>query len=104
MKYYLLGTTFSLIDNHDTSNDPQLEKYILAQCHKEGYVFQIICITGYHAGYIYCYVKEDSQAKTDNVIGVSEEHLINQIRRGFDFPEDSLKIDKTNLYTKDKKH
>lgn len=65
---------------------------MLVECIDKDYVFQIVCISGYHAGNIYGYVKTDNKAASRNVRGVSKGHLTKEIKRNFLFVKDSLKI------------
>lgn len=62
---------------------PDTEKFILAECQEEGYVFQIICISGYNSGSISGYVKTDHISKVKNKKAISYKHLIQELKRNF---------------------
>lgn len=59
-----------------------IQTCMLAQVHKEGWVFQIICIKGYHAGALEGLVREDPSLKGTH-IAVTKEHLYSEIERNF---------------------
>ncbi len=58
---------------------------------EEGFSFQVICISGYDAGSLSGYFKEEQKAIEDNKINVSKTHFIKEIERNFG------KIDKKTL-------
>jgi hypothetical protein len=90
--YIYAGKIFKLINELDITKEKKAQKYMLVQCHDEGFVFQIICISGYNIGLINGYIKEDPIAKSKNVKGVTREHLISEIVRNFVYEKDSLEI------------
>lgn len=44
--------------------------FILAECHEEGYFFQLICIEGYNAGKIYGLIEEQKEAIDNNLLAI----------------------------------
>jgi hypothetical protein len=74
---YRAGSTFKF----DYEHDGVIEKnhwFILANTYKSDFIFQLICIKGYHAGTIECYIKKESHD-----FEISKEHLIMELNRNF---------------------
>ena len=72
MGIFYMGTVFEL--NH--------EKYMLADCFDPKFEFQIVCISGYHAGNILGYIKKDSLLSNTHQ-AVTKDHLLKEINRNF---------------------
>lgn len=79
--YLFRGTTFKLFN--PVAYIPKVEKFILAECHEEGFVFQVICISDYNAGTIAGYFKEELPALKKKDKAVSKPHFINELKRNF---------------------
>jgi hypothetical protein len=92
MNFYFSGGRFSLLNKLDTSNNPKEETYMLVEYAEDDYVFQIVCISGYKSGKICGYISHDPLATKKNVVGVTREHLIKEIKRNFLYQEDTLKL------------
>ncbi len=92
MEFYFSGTKFKLIDSLDMSHTPKAECYLLAETFEPEYVFQIICITGYHTGKLVGYIKKDPLAEEPRVTGITFAHLMEEIQRNFQFEEGSLEV------------
>ena len=74
---YRIGT----IIQFDYEHDGIIEKdhlFILAQSHMVDYLFQLICIKGYHIGTIEGYIKRESDNQS-----VSKEHLTIELNNIF---------------------
>ena len=99
MKYLLSGTIFKLQSKLDTSTQPKAEEYMLVEVHEQGYVFQIVCISGYHAGSLYGLFEDEQQAIEDRVRGVSDQHFLKEIHRNFFVVEGSLELVQPQYWT-----
>lgn len=87
---YFKGTIIELINPLSHSSD--IEKYMLIENREAGYVFQLVCISGYYAGTSFGMVKEDPKLNQE-YDGVSKQHLITEIERNFgEISKDALKI------------
>lgn len=74
------------------NNGDSISRYILAESFEKGFVFQIICISGYDSGTICGYVKKDDLIEEYHK-GISYEHLTKEINRNFlNVIEKSIKI------------
>lgn len=62
--YYDDVNTFMLIEHISSETD---------------FWFQLVCIKGHKAGTVYGYIKADDYAKEFGIIGVTKEHLINEL-------------------------
>lgn len=78
---YYRGTKFSF-EQGDAQNQPNLE-YILAECHEEDFLFQIICLSGYGSGLICGYVKNSSSLLDSGHKAITKANLIDEINRNF---------------------
>lgn len=65
------------------------QEYMLCVHYETGYIFQIICISGYYAGNLAGYIKDEN---IEGHNAVSEAHLIKELKRNISFKEDSLQI------------
>lgn len=75
---YRIGT----IIKFDYAHDGLIEKdhsFILAENHDSEYIFQIVCISGYHKGSIEGYIRKENGV----VGGVNKKHLIQELDRNF---------------------
>lgn len=59
------------------------EEYILVEYYDLNYVFQVVKITGYHAGNIMGYIEVEDH----NIRGISIEHFKNQLEKRIFDPE-----------------
>ena len=92
MKTYRAGSIFKF----DYEHDGIVEKnhlFFLAKTFEKGYVFEIICIKGYHAGEKEGYIKKESGIAHK----ISKEHLKKELNNNFikiqwDTFEDSIEI------------
>lgn len=89
-KYYFEGLKFKLLDK--TSGREELKEFILAETHEKGYVFQIICISGYYAGRLMGYITVEKEAEEHRVRGITEKHLRAELKKNFIFDENTLEI------------
>lgn len=80
-KVLFRGTIFEFALKSDEGQN-LLSRYMLVECHEVGYVFQIICLSGYKTGAIYGYIKEDPTLKGTHR-GISSDHLLDELRRNF---------------------
>jgi hypothetical protein len=78
-KLFYRGTVIEFFNS--AAYIPEKQKFILAECHKEGYFFQIINITGYDGGRLEGYVKEDKTVKGS--IATTKKHLTSEVKRNF---------------------
>ena len=86
---YYRGTIFTITHFWDRE---ERESYLLSECFKEDYVFQIVCISGYSAGTILGYIKKG--VLKDTHCAITHEELIDGIKYNFLKPDlDSLKIE-----------
>ena len=86
---YACGTIFTISYFWDYY---RTETFILAQCFEEDYEFQIITITGYHAGTISGYIKKGVLKDTHRAI--THEEFIEGIKYNFLNPDwATLKIE-----------
>ena len=69
---YYRGTKFKVND----------VTHMLCEAHEEEYVFQILCIEGYHAGCWEGWIRKEEKWK-DTHSAVSKEHLQEEIKRNF---------------------
>jgi hypothetical protein len=85
------GTSFELFN--PIAYIPADEKFILAESHEKGFVFQIICISGHNAGSISGFFKEENDAINQNKKAVSKAHFLSELKRNFgDIDENTVKI------------
>ena len=93
--FYGEGTVIILTNHYDGITER--EAFILANCHEEDYVFQIIQITGLHSGYILGYIKQGILQESHIAVTYSE--LIESIKFNFIGPDlkSILIIDKLEL-------
>lgn len=92
--YFYKGTIFEFLNPE--AYIPAIEKFILAESHEKGFVFQIICISGYNAGSISGYFREERKALLDSKMAVSYSHFIIELERNFGKIDiKTLKIDKS---------
>lgn len=90
-KCFYRGTVLEFFN--PVSYNPGKEEFILADCNENGYLFQIICITGYMSGTICGFIKADSKLELEKEVAISYEHLIKEIERNFGKIDiDTLKI------------
>jgi len=90
-KLFYRGTIVEFVSTNAPNRS--LEKYILAECHEDEKVFQIICISGYHAGSVEGFVDRDSSPLATNSKAVTYEHLISELKKNFEIVKmDSFKI------------
>ena len=75
-KLYFRGTTFLL--SYVWESRPKRKEYMLVECHMKGYVFQLVCISGYDAGTIHCYITDDPDVV--NAAAVTYDHLCSQLK------------------------
>lgn len=86
---YREGTRVSFNYEHDGVIEKGHE-FILAECHEQGFVFQLICIRGYHAGKLEGYIKPEPNT---NGSKISEDHLVKELNRNFiEIHWDSFKV------------
>ena len=92
------GTVFILTNHHDGITER--EAFVLADCYEEGKVFQIIQITGYHAGWMAGYVNEG--ILHGSCVAITYEELVEAIKFNFLGPDFStLQILDNRLELKD---
>ena len=88
---YYYGTIFTLSYYH-LDDYVKTGTFILAECYEKDYVFQIINIMGYDAGFIKGYIKKG--ILKDTHCAITHEELIEGIKYNFLNPDlDSLKIE-----------
>ena len=75
------GTTFEFISIGE-SGDSQLGRHMLVESYEEGFVFQIVCLSGYNAGSINGYIREDGALNGIHK-GTTTDHLMREINRNF---------------------
>ena len=75
MKKYYRGTEIIVSIEHQENL-----KLILAESHESGYIFQLICIEGYHSGQVYGYIEEQNEFSKSEV-AVDKTFLEKQLRR-----------------------
>ena len=93
---YYLGTVVEFVRYESRDGEP--EKFILAQLHEKGYVFQIIGIEGMYSGYLEGYIKEQDELK-GSYKAVTKQHLINELVRNFGpINTDDIKIMRRDEY------
>tara|TARA_B100000678_G_scaffold269177_1_gene256043 strand:- start:1040 stop:1315 length:276 start_codon:yes stop_codon:yes gene_type:complete len=66
----------------DYEHDGFVEKghfFILAEAHRPGIAFQLICIEGYHAGSLEGYIRPEGPAS----YAITKAHLIEELKRNF---------------------
>ena len=90
---YGVGTIFVLTNSYD--GIIERESFILAECHEEEHIFQIIQITGLHSGYILGYVKHGVLREFRNAVTYDE--LIEAIKYNFIGPDLSTLYIKNRL-------
>ena len=86
------GTTFEFT-NTDESGVTQLDRYMLVESYEEGFVFQIVCLSGYNAGSINGYIREDGALNGIHK-GITRDHLMKEINRNFF----NVRIDTIKIY------
>ena len=87
--YYGSGTVFIITNHHDGITER--EAFVLADCYEEGKVFQIVQITGCHAGWMAGYINEG--ILKDSCVAITNEELVEAIKYNFLGPDFStLKI------------
>ena len=92
------GDVFVITDHYDGITER--EAYILAECYEEGKIFQIIQITGLHAGYMAGYVNYG--ILKGSIYAVTYEELIEAIKYNFREPDlDTIKFFEDKLELKD---
>ena len=92
------GDVFVITDHYDGITER--EAYILAECYEEGKIFQIIQITGLHAGYLAGYVNYG--ILKGSIYAVTYEELIEAIKYNFREPDlDTIKFFEDKLELKD---
>lgn len=75
-----------------TAGELGLQYYILAECREKDAVFQIISITGYHAGNIYGYIAVQPEVGAKSAITLP--FLKQQLKRNFlDIDWDTFEVD-----------
>lgn len=52
--------------------------FLLAKSPDPDFIFQLVCIKGYHAGNVECYIKKGTED-----FYISKEHLVNELNRNF---------------------
>ena len=80
---YFGGTVFILTSHYDGITER--EAFILANCYEEGKVFQIVQITGYHAGWMAGYVNKG--ILKDSCVAITYEELIEAIKYNISGPD-----------------
>ena len=80
---YWRGTVFIITSHYDGITER--EAFVLAQCYEEGKVFQIIQITGYHAGWMAGYVNKG--ILRDSCVAITYEELVEAIKFNFLGPD-----------------
>lgn len=78
-KKYFRGTFIKLTYKYEFE---ETNEFILAECHESGYLFQIICVSGYHAGTIAGYIKEGSLAEK-SIAALTHKELIEGLKANF---------------------
>ena len=104
---YGAGTIFIITDHYDGYTER--EAFILAECYEEGKIFQIIQITGLHAGFMPGYVNYG--ILKDSILAVTYEELIEAIKYNFREPdldtiiffEDKLELKDFIIYQNERK-
>ena len=81
--YYGSGTVFIITNHHDGITER--EAFVLADCYEEGKVFQIVQITGCHAGWMAGYINEG--ILKDSCVAITHEELVGAIRYNFIGPD-----------------
>lgn len=74
---YGIGTKFKFIYEHDGLIEEE-HSFILSEYHDDDFLFQIVCISGYHKGRIEGYI-----SKENNTNFVSLEHLKHELNGNF---------------------
>ena len=77
------GAVFILTNHHD--GIAEREAFVLADCYEEGKVFQIVQITGCHAGWMAGYVNEG--ILKDSCVAITHEELVEAIKYNFLGPD-----------------
>lgn len=87
-KFDYIGLRFKILDK--TIGKDLLRECLLVESFESGYVFQIVCISGYDSGKILGYVKKQEDLSKINVDGVTREYLIKELHRNIIFDDESL--------------
>lgn len=96
---YWRGTVFIITSHYD--GIIEREAFVLAQCYEEGKVFQIIQISGYHAGWLAGYVNEGI-LHDYSCVAITYEELVEAIKFNISGPDFStLQILDNGLELKD---
>lgn len=72
---YFSGTTFVI--SYTWESRQKRNEYMLVECFDEGYVFQLVCISGYDAGFIPCFITDDPDVV--NAHAVTYDHLYRRL-------------------------
>ena len=61
---------------HDGVNEYN-HLFILVKCYEDDFIFQLVCIKGYHSGTIECYIRKEKGSV------ISRNHLIKELNLNF---------------------
>ncbi len=81
-KLLFSGTIFEIYNSK--AYNPSAEKFILADCHEKGFVFQVICITGYHAGALIGFIENESSDVVENKKAITYDYFILSLGKLFE--------------------
>jgi hypothetical protein len=73
--FYFRGTTFVI--SYTWESRPKRAEYMLVECFEKGFVFQLVCISGYDAGFIHCFITDDPDVV--NAKAATYDHLCREL-------------------------